>query len=514
MTKIFISYSHADECWKDELVLHLKALQLNNGNFSFWHDRQISIGDDWYSKITSSISSAKIAILMISTDFLASNFIVKEEVQKFLYLQEKKGLIIMPFIIAPCSWKNIKWLQGIQAYGDDKDPLSKFQLKSFKSREILTEFTEKVDEKLKALKKEEENKQKTLIQEKQKKALMRQQARQFFFQKIKNILLIISKNSLSLILYSTRKITASTLKIFNFPSLKSFTKNLKFSINKLSSKIVSAAIVSSMLWIVFVREPPSPTNKLENNLSRHQNSDPTLLISKEPSQKLEMTYLKGGDFFIGCDLTICDRNNQVTLKDYLISKHEITFQQWDLCYEEKWCQHYPDDKSWGRHSRPVINVSWEDTKEFISWLNHKTGEQYRLPTEAEWEYAARKEAGVFAKYYWGDNINCGMANYNSCIGKTSPVGSYDYDKKQKLYDIAGNVYEWTQDCYHKNYVGIPNDGSSWEYNCDIADNRRVIRGGSWSSPQKELKSLSRNFAIKTKRTDIIGFRLVKTIQSP
>ena len=120
------------------------------------------------------------------------------------------------------------------------------------------------------------------------------------------------------------------------------------------------------------------------------------------------------------------------------------------------------DSSFGRGTRPVINVSWDEAQQYVAWFSKMTGRPYRLLTEAEWEYAAR--AGSTTAYYWGDEIGKGNANCNGCGSQwdnreTSPVGSFK-PNKFGLYDMAGNVYQWVQDCYHDDYDGAPTDGSA------------------------------------------------------
>ena len=132
----------------------------------------------------------------------------------------------------------------------------------------------------------------------------------------------------------------------------------------------------------------------------------------------------------------------------------------------------------GRGDRPVINVSWNDAQGYVKWLSKQTKKDYRLLTEAEWEYVARAKSTT--AYWWGDEVGRGNANCNGCGSEwggkqTAPVGSFAANPFG-LYDTAGNVWEWVEDCYHGTYDGAPKDGSAWK---DSADCDRVLRGGSW-----------------------------------
>ena len=173
----------------------------------------------------------------------------------------------------------------------------------------------------------------------------------------------------------------------------------------------------------------------------------------------------------------------------------------------------PSDGDWGRGQRPVINVSWQDALENATWLSDQTGKRYRLPTEAEWEYAVRAETET--KYYWGNDLIKGMANCDGCGSQwdnkqTAPVGSFR-PNNFGLYDTAGNVWEWIQDCAHQNYTGAPTDGSAWLERGGGGCGLRVIRGGSWSDIPAYLRSSNRGGDSADKRNNFIGFRLAQDL---
>ena len=144
----------------------------------------------------------------------------------------------------------------------------------------------------------------------------------------------------------------------------------------------------------------------------------------------------------------------------------------------------PADRGWGRGLRPVINVSWKQVAAYAQWLSEQTGKYYRLPSEAEWEYAAR--AGTSTPFWWGESINTDLANYDGNYSydggpegeyrrQTMPVDRFD-PNPWGLYQVHGNVWEWVQDCWNDSYDGAPDDGSAWEQgDCG----RRLLRGGSW-----------------------------------
>ena len=196
----------------------------------------------------------------------------------------------------------------------------------------------------------------------------------------------------------------------------------------------------------------------------------------------------------------------VIARPFALSKHEITFEDYDkFTYPNK-----VDDQGWGRGRRPVINVSWDDANEYAAWLSAQTGKRYRLPTEAEWEYAAR--AGSTTEYSWGNDIGQNRANCDNdfCGDRreyTAPVGGFSANAFD-LYDMHGNVWEWVQDCRNDSYVGAPADGSAWARgNCSL----RVIRGGSWLTRPRFVRSAGRYWVTRSSRYDDRGFRLAQDL---
>lgn len=202
--------------------------------------------------------------------------------------------------------------------------------------------------------------------------------------------------------------------------------------------------------------------------------------------------------------------HRVTLAEpFALGKYEVTFEEYERFASAKARKH-PEDRGWGRGRRPVINVSWKDARDYAAWLSEQTGKRYRLPTEAEWEYAAR--AGSQTAYWWGQAIGKGNANCDGCGSQwddkqTAPVGSFK-PNPWGLYDTAGNVWEWEQDCYHDSYQGAPEDGSAWE---EAGCPRRVIRGGSWSYPPGLVRSAGRRGVGPGYRGRGLGVRLAQDL---
>ena len=196
---------------------------------------------------------------------------------------------------------------------------------------------------------------------------------------------------------------------------------------------------------------------------------------------------------------------------FAVGVYEVTFEEWDACERDGGCGGYwPDDEGWGRGSRPVINVSWKDAQAYVVWLSRKTGEEYRLLSESEWEYAAR--AGATTRYHWGDDIGRNRANCDGCGSRwdnrqTAPVGSFGANGFG-LHDMLGNVWEWVADCWSDSYAGAPSDGSAWTSgNCS----RRVLRGGAWYGGARYLRAAIRLRSDTGIRDSSSGFRVARTL---
>jgi len=197
---------------------------------------------------------------------------------------------------------------------------------------------------------------------------------------------------------------------------------------------------------------------------------------------------------------------------FAVSKYEVTFDEWDTSVANGNCGQI-DDFGFGREQRPAIGVSWEGAKCYVTWLSKVTGKQYRLLSEAEYEYAAR--AGSLTAFPWGDQVGNNNANCKDCGSKwdalmTAPVGSFP-PNAFGLYDMVGNVFEWVEDCWHGNYAAAPGDGSPWL----ISDcGKRVIRGGSWYYPAVAVQSAFRFWSLPATWGGTLGFRVARTLDTP
>ena len=223
-------------------------------------------------------------------------------------------------------------------------------------------------------------------------------------------------------------------------------------------------------------------------------------------------------------------------KPFALGRYEVSFDEFDL-FAAATDRDKPNDQGWGRGNRPVINISWDDAVAYAQWLSERTGKPYRLPSEAEWEYATR--AGTTTPRFWAENppgepdAACTYANVfdqkneakiKGAFGGitwepfkcaddfpfTAPADAFE-PNAWGLHNTLGNVWEWVQDCYHDSYQGAPNDGGIFDDGTECASDRRVIRGGSWNSRPVYLRSAHRYGYDTDDRSYFIGFRLAQDL---
>ena len=239
----------------------------------------------------------------------------------------------------------------------------------------------------------------------------------------------------------------------------------------------------------------------------------------------EMVVIPAGRFLMGSPPAEEGRDDDegpqhfVTIAEpFALGRYPITFEEYDE-FAATTMREAPSDDGWGRGRRPAINLSWDDAQDYVAWLSGQTGETYRLPSEAEWEYACR--AGTTTPFHVGATISTEQANYNGTLmtygsgkqgvyrGQTMPVGAFPANAFG-LCDMHGTVWEWCADSWHENYVGAPADGSAWLEGGE--QDKRVSRGGSWFEWPGALRSADRSRGKPGGRYVDEGFRVARTLR--
>ena len=262
----------------------------------------------------------------------------------------------------------------------------------------------------------------------------------------------------------------------------------------------------------------SPTNKGKKQLLAMKKQGSLIPAGsfrdrlKDGSQGPEMVSIPAGSFKMGSNNGSSDEKpiHEVSLSAFAIGKYEVTFEEYDK-YAQATGKNKPDDRGWGRGNRPVINVSWNDAVDYAEWLSKQTGKKYRLPTEAEWEYAAR--AGTTTKYWWGNSIGTNKANCRNCGSKwdktkTAPVGSFAANQFG-LHDTVGNVYEWCSDISRSDYYSNSPRSNPTGPGGGETGRARVRRGGAWHDTARNARTADRNVNSPVFRYAYLGFRLLR-----
>lgn len=228
----------------------------------------------------------------------------------------------------------------------------------------------------------------------------------------------------------------------------------------------------------------------------------------------EMIYLPGGEFTMGSDRSGLAQEerpaHKVAIKGFAIGRNEVTFAEYKA-FADATQRSLPNDLGWGHGDRPVINVNWNDAQAYVEWLSQNTGQNYRLPSEAEWEYAAA--AGTDTLYWWGYDLGSNRANCFNCGSRwdarsTAPVGQFK-PNAFGLNNTAGNVMEWVEDCYHPDYKGAPTNGGAWvEAGCK----ERVVRGGAFNKSGDSLRSTKRTPYDDDAKLFVVGFRVARDVE--
>ncbi len=283
--------------------------------------------------------------------------------------------------------------------------------------------------------------------------------------------------------------------------------------------LVLGIIIASMFSKPSVPPPSSAgNNQYDKSINKKTTKEQNIKPMETYRDKLKkiplgpfMVKLSGGVFKMGSKSPYSDERPQheVKLKGFSISKYEVTFEEYDW-FAGATGKQLPDDNNWGRGKRPVVNVSWYNAVSYTEWLSEQTGYDYRLPSEREWEYAASAHSET--TYWWGYKLEKNKANCAICGSewdgrKTAPVGSFEANRFG-LYDVIGNVMEWTFSCFRPNYQNAPETGNIWKWKKGKCL-KQVARSSSYKSYERELRTTKRNKFSPNEVNSKIGFRVVR-----
>ena len=446
---VFISYSRKDEVLKNELARHLKILQ-REGKINTWQDRDIEAGTEWAAEIKTQLEKAQIILLLVTSNFLASDYCYETEMQQAVQRHNEGTARVIPIILKPCSWR-YSGFKALQALPRDGEPVTRWQDREEAFLDIEIGIRKVIDS-LHAERLHQEQKA-----EPDRKELEKQ-------------------------------------------------KNLA------NQKQRQEQAIAEQLKVVEVKTVT--VGKTGNILKRQLETVRFFQENLGNGADLDMVSIPAGEFVMGSPENELGRDSDegpqrtVSIPSFFMGRFPITQAQYQAVIGEN-PSHFQEDVA----NRPVESVSWNDAMAFCEKLSKLTRRNYRLPSEAEWEYACR--AGTVTPFHFGPTITPDLANYDGDHTYGSgPKGKYRRQTTEVgcfppnafgLYDMHGNVWEWCQDVRHENYKGAPNDGSAWIEGGN--QEQRQLRGGSWSRTPRLCRLANRNFNHVDHRHNVIGFRV-------
>jgi formylglycine-generating enzyme required for sulfatase activity len=546
---VFVSYSHKDESLKLELDEHLSPLKRSEA-IAYWHDRQIQAGAEWAKEIEENLNSADIILLLISPSFINSMYCWKIELEQALKRHQAGKACVIPIILRPTAWQRTD-IARLQAFPKDAKAITTWANQDEAFVDVVNGIQNAVDRLVEQLSTESTIPE--LTEQEIQKAKESGQGEQTYRDDVLLCLCDRGKISssdrrfldrlqtrLNLSPTQAQKIEAEAIRdvddyrqtLIDFlkedrlitPSLRDRLRRLQKRLN-LNDEMVN--VIEKNLPSLFTFSFEIITvNAIGETIDRRSGQADYFWETLTNDVFLDMVSIPGGTFWMGAadgELEAQDNErprHQVTIEPFFMGKFAVTQEQWrEIAKLPKVnLDLNPDPSYFKGKKRPVEWVSWDEAVEFCDRLSRKTGKSYRLPTEAEWEYACR--AGTETPLYFGETITSELVNYHgnytyanapkgNCRGQTIDVGSFS-PNAFGLYDMHGNVWEWCADLWHGNYERAPADGRIWEMESDQDDSPRLLRGGSWNINPRYCRSAIRFGFRLGYRLSLVGFRVVSS----
>jgi formylglycine-generating enzyme required for sulfatase activity len=471
--KVFLSYSHQDEELRNDLVKHLAGLR-QRGLIDLWHDRKIKAGAEWAEQIDKNLEQAHIILFLVSVDFINSEYCSEIEMRRALERHNGKTAHVIPVIVRECDWHHAPFAK-LQAVPTDGKAVTAWGTDRYAPDRAWTvvakeigKIAQQVADELQALKGAEE-------QATSPSVLPLEPPR------------------------AEGKATESQPPQKIEPT----------SEDRASSKVFAFEVVTVNAKGIEIDRRPGQSEYFEEDLGNG-------II-------LEMVSIPSETFQMGSPATELERiegegpQHEVKVPAFWMGRYTITQEQWKAVAKlpKTSIDLDSDPSKFKGNKRPIETVSWTDAIEFCARLSKISRKPFRLPSEAEWEYACR--AGTKTPFHFGETITPALANYNGnyTYGKalrglyreqTTEVGSFKIANAFGLYDMHGNVWEWCQDHRHDSYKGAPVNGGAWMNEND--NNSHVVRGGSWNGDPRYCRSACRGLNTLGRRYSSFGFRVV------
>ncbi len=489
--KTFIIYSRHDAKYKDELLNHLDAF-VRKDLIRRWVDSDLLPGEEWEKRIEAELEAAHLVLILVSADALNSDFIQKKELKTAIEKKQQGAARVIPILVRDCLWELEDELAALQMLPkDDKGRIWAVENWSSRSsawantgRELL-----KLIQEIREALAQENAKQERAQREEEEKAAQIASAEKA--EKLRH-----RKDEQAWDKLQKEIVTATDFED-KIDLLQVYLEETQYQNHREEAENLLHDLMGQK-----EAHDKFEERKRKKAAAQPQNGQTRRDLPQAP----EMVFVEGGTFQMGSNEYDTEKPiHTVTLKPFWIGKYPVTFEEYDA-YCEVTGAVKPTDKGWGRGRRPVINVNWDDAQQYARWLSEKTGHIYRLPSEAEWEYAARGGNQSRGYIYSGSNdlnevgwCKDNADNQTHSVGEKTP-------NELGLYDMSGNVLEWCADDWHNNYQGAPADDQAWVDTPQGAF--RVLRGGRFDNDPQYCRAAYRGNIHRGARLLFIGFRLV------
>jgi formylglycine-generating enzyme required for sulfatase activity len=487
--QLFISYSHVDRDWVERLQKMIRPLVRSHG-LRLWDDSQIQPGDKWREEIEAALAAAKVALLLVSSDFLASEFVTNSELPQLLAAAEEEGLRILWVPLRPSLVRRTP-IDAYQALGDPGRPLARMD--PVEQEEALVEIALAIE---KVLAPRQDSPPAAAKTQGDSVGRSRQAAA--------------PGSGSSVLAGAERQAVAAARSGADQPEV---------------AQPEAAEPTAAPLRL---QRFATSTCLLRQKGGRWSMERRPLQVEgyrEELGEGVALTMVKipAGSFLMGSPEDEPERleregpQHEVTLGSFFMAQTPITQAQWrEVAGWQKLERDLdPDPSNFKGANRPVEMVSWFDALEFCCRLSQRTGQRYGLPSEAQWEYACR--AGSTTPFHFGATLTPDLANYNgNHVYGNGPKGTYREQTVEVasfaangwgLHDMHGNVWEWCEDHWHDSYNFAPGDDQPWHIPAAADDEPRLLRGGSWNVVPWLCRSACRSNTLPGYRNYDIGFRV-------
>jgi formylglycine-generating enzyme required for sulfatase activity len=534
--KVFVSYSHQDDELRKELGKHLSGLERRK-LIKLWLDRDIEAGLEWANEIDQNLEQAAIILLLVSADFIASEYCYSIEMTRAVARHEAGTAKVIPVIIGACDWTSAPFgklqaippdNQAVATWGNG-DKYARAMAWTLVSQEISNVAQQIRDRRVAELAIQQQAKEsfRSIAEERYQdggfsyaaQELLRDAWTKLGLEETEAIEI---QQTVQANLARYFKVLVAdlgdqlTLSAAQRQELKMLQSNLGVSDGKAAS-LEQVALAERALKLpptaVVIDEPrPSDVQAVsQGNVNSPMTQAAKSFVEKLGDQtSLEMVKIPGGSFQMGSLIGKGNDNerpqHKVQVPEFWMGQYLVTQAQWRFValLPQKRIKLRLDANPSGfkGDQRPVENVNWHQAVEFCQRLSRHTKNQYCLPSEAEWEYACR--ARTLTDFYFGDVLTPELANFRVSARETTDVGVYK-PNAFGLYDMHGNVWEWCKDNWQDSYQGALQDGSAWTR---TNNNYKVLRGGSWVNYPRFCRSAARHYSDSLMSDSFTGFRVV------